>query len=152
MIDQRTLDLLLQGVANVSWQSLVMLAIACVLMYLAIVRDYEHLLLLPIAAGCLLANLPLSPLIAPEGMLRILYDVGVGNELFPLLIFIGIGIAGWQDSGNTWTRALLRREGVEIEDARWFSLDNLPELPAPVSIAARLIAAGVAELRPQRRP
>ena len=40
----------------------------------------------------------------------------------------------------------------EIEDARWFSLDNLPELPAPVSIAARLIAAGVAELRPQRRP
>ncbi len=91
MIDQRTLDLLLQGVANVSWQSLVMLAIACVLMYLAIVRDYEPLLLLPIAAGCLLANLPLSPLIAPEGMLRILYDVGVGNELFPLLIFIGIG-------------------------------------------------------------
>ena len=91
MIDQRTLDLLLQGVANVSWQSLVMLAIACVLMYLAIVRDYEPLLLLPIAAGCLLANLPLSPLIAPDGMLRILYDVGVGNELFPLLIFIGIG-------------------------------------------------------------
>ena len=91
MIDHRTLDLLLQGVNNVTWQSLVMIAIALALMYLAIVRDYEPLLLLPIAAGCMLANLPLSPLIAQEGMLKILYDFGIGNELFPLLIFIGIG-------------------------------------------------------------
>ena len=91
MIAPRTLDLLLQGVNNVSWQSLVMIGIAFVLMYLAIAKDYEPLLLLPIAAGCMLANLPLSPLIAQEGMLKILYDFGIGNELFPLLIFIGIG-------------------------------------------------------------
>ena len=68
-----------------------MIAIAGVLLYLAIARDYEPLLLLPIAAGAILANLPLSPMIGEGGLLSILYDAGVGNELFPLLIFIGIG-------------------------------------------------------------
>jgi carboxybiotin decarboxylase len=86
-----TLGLLLQGVAHVTPQSVVMLAIAGVLLYLGIARDYEPLLLVPIGAGCLLANLPLSPLIAEDGMLRVLYDMGIRNELFPLLIFIGIG-------------------------------------------------------------
>ncbi len=82
---------LLQGVANLTWQSLVMFVIAGVLLYLAIARDYEPLLLLPIGAGALLANLPLSPLLESTGMLRILYETGITNELFPLLIFIGIG-------------------------------------------------------------
>lgn len=86
-----TLDLLLQGVANVSPQSLTMIGVAGVLLYLGIVKDYEPLLLLPIGAGCLLANLPLSPLIADDGMLSVLYNMGIRNELFPLLIFIGIG-------------------------------------------------------------
>ena len=61
------------------------------LLYLAIARDYEPLLLVPIGAGCMLANLPLSPLVADDGMLRVLYEKGIRNELFPLLIFIGIG-------------------------------------------------------------
>ncbi|HEX6828605.1 MAG TPA: sodium ion-translocating decarboxylase subunit beta [Burkholderiales bacterium] len=86
-----TVDLLLQGVANVSPQSLTMIGVAGVLLYLGIVKDYEPLLLLPIGAGCLLANLPLSPLIADDGMLSVLYNMGIRNELFPLLIFIGIG-------------------------------------------------------------
>jgi oxaloacetate decarboxylase beta subunit len=91
MGDGNTLDLLLQGVQNVTPQSLVMIGVSLVLFWLAIVKDYEPLLLLPIGAGCLLANLPLSPLIAEDGMLRVLYDMGIENELFPLLIFIGIG-------------------------------------------------------------
>jgi len=91
MIGADTLDLLLQGVANVSPQSLVMIGVALVLFWLGIAKDYEPLLLLPIGAGCLLANLPLSPLIAEDGMLRVLYNMGIVNELFPLLIFIGIG-------------------------------------------------------------
>src|SRR5512134_3361102 len=91
MIGADTLHLLLQGVANVTPQSLIMIGVACVLLYLGIAKDYEPLLLLPIGAGCMLANLPLSPLIAEDGMLRILYNMGIGNELFPLLIFIGIG-------------------------------------------------------------
>ncbi len=86
-----TLGLLLQGLTNVTPQSLVMIGVAFVLLYLGIVKNYEPLLLLPIGAGCLLANLPLSPLIADDGMLRVLYNMGIVNELFPLLIFIGIG-------------------------------------------------------------
>jgi carboxybiotin decarboxylase len=86
-----TLDLLLQGLAHVTPQSLVMIGVACALLWLGIARGYEPLLLLPIGAGCLLANLPLSPLVADDGMLRVLYDMGIRNELFPLLIFIGIG-------------------------------------------------------------
>ena len=86
-----TVGLLLQGVAGVTPQSLVMIGVALVLLWLAIAKDYEPLLLLPIGAGCILANLPLSPLIAEDGMLRVLYDMGIRNELFPLLIFIGIG-------------------------------------------------------------
>ena len=91
MIDQETIGLLLKGVNNVTWQSLVMIGVSFVLFYLAIAKDYEPLLLLPIGAGCMLANLPLSPLMADDGMLKILYNMGVGNELFPLFIFIGIG-------------------------------------------------------------
>ena len=86
-----TLGLLLQGLSHVTVASTVMIVLALVLLYLGIEKGYEPLLLLPIGAGCLLANLPLSPLIAEDGMLRVLYDMGIRNELFPLLIFIGIG-------------------------------------------------------------
>jgi carboxybiotin decarboxylase len=91
MLGPQTMDLLLQGLTHVTYQSAVMIGVSLVLLYLGIVKDYEPLLLVPIAAGCLLANLPLSPLIAEDGMLRALYDMGIVNELFPLLIFIGIG-------------------------------------------------------------
>lgn len=91
MIDQQTIELLMKGVTHITWQSMVMIGVSFVLFYLAIVKDYEPLLLLPIGAGCMLANLPLSPLMDEHGMLKILYQVGVENELYPLLIFIGIG-------------------------------------------------------------
>ncbi|MBL8352483.1 MAG: sodium ion-translocating decarboxylase subunit beta [Burkholderiaceae bacterium] len=91
MFGPDTLGLLMQGLSHVTVQSVVMIGVALVLLYLGIVKDYEPLLLVPIAAGCLLANLPLSPLIADDGMLRVLYGMGIVNELFPLLIFIGIG-------------------------------------------------------------
>ena len=91
MVSPDTLGLLMQGLTNVTPQSVVMMLVALMLLYLGIARHYELLLLVPIAAGCLLANLPLSPLIADDGMLRVLYDMGIRNELFPLLIFIGIG-------------------------------------------------------------
>jgi oxaloacetate decarboxylase beta subunit len=68
-----------------------MLAVGCILLYLAIAKEYEPMLLLPIGAGAIFANLPLSPMIAEGGMLDILRKAGVENELFPLLIFIGIG-------------------------------------------------------------
>jgi carboxybiotin decarboxylase len=71
--------------------NLVMLGVAAVMFWLAIRKGVEPLLLLPIAFGCLLVNLPLSEVMHPGGVLKTLYDFGIGNELFPLLIFVGIG-------------------------------------------------------------
>ena len=71
--------------------NMIMLAIAAVLLYLGVKKDVEPLLLVPIGFGCLLVNIPLSELMDKGGLLRILYDMGISNELFPLLIFVGIG-------------------------------------------------------------
>ncbi|HMR47731.1 MAG TPA: sodium ion-translocating decarboxylase subunit beta [Arachnia sp.] len=86
-----TLRYLLEGVTSLTWQSVVMILIGLGLVYLAVKKEYEPLLLLPIGVGAILANLPLSPMVGEHGMLTVLYDMGVGNELFPLLIFVGIG-------------------------------------------------------------
>jgi oxaloacetate decarboxylase beta subunit len=75
-----------QGGPNV-----VMLAIAAALLYLGVKRNVEPLLLVPIGFGCMLVNIPLSDLMDQGGFLRTLYDAGIANELFPLLIFVGIG-------------------------------------------------------------
>lgn len=91
MLTTETISQLLQGITHVSWQSVVMIIIGGVLLYLAIEKDYEPLLLLPIGSGAILANLPLSPLLGEDGLLSILYESGVDNELYPLLIFVGIG-------------------------------------------------------------
>ena len=73
------------------WGMLVMFAVATVLIYVAIRKQYEPTLLLPIGFGALLGNLPNSPLNHPGGLLYILNDIGVKTEIFPLFIFIGIG-------------------------------------------------------------
>ncbi|AKC81986.1 glutaconyl-CoA decarboxylase subunit beta [Verrucomicrobia bacterium IMCC26134] len=82
---------LAEGIRHLDAYCLVMLAIAGGLFYLAVAKGVEPLLLLPIGFGCLLANLPLSELMHPGGVLKTMYDFGIGNELFPLLIFVGIG-------------------------------------------------------------
>src|SRR6187455_3244579 len=69
----------------------IMLLIAAALLYLGVKKEVEPLLLVPIGFGCLLVNLPLSELGEAGGLLKILYDMGVANEVFPLLIFVGIG-------------------------------------------------------------
>jgi sodium ion-translocating decarboxylase beta subunit len=82
---------LAEGVLHLDGSSLIMIVIAGIMFYLAVAKDVEPLLLLPIGFGCLLANLPLSELMHQGGVLKTMYDFGIGNELFPLLIFIGIG-------------------------------------------------------------
>jgi oxaloacetate decarboxylase beta subunit len=69
----------------------VMLLIGATLLYLGVKKQVEPLLLVPIGFGCVLVNIPLSDLMEQGGFLRILYDMGIANELFPLLIFVGIG-------------------------------------------------------------
>lgn len=101
------------GIANMDWRQIIMIAIACILIYLAIAKQYEPLLLLPIAFGMLLANLPIaglmdapiyemangvpvvdaagnSNMLQPGGLLWYLYR-GVKLGIFPPLIFLGVG-------------------------------------------------------------
>ena len=104
---------LFAGFADGGWQNLVMIIIACVLLYLAIVKKFEPLLLCGIAFGCLLSNLPAAGLYHPElwdafmdpasgayhsygaimrdgGLIDIFY-IGVKTSLYPCLIFMGVG-------------------------------------------------------------
>lgn len=68
-----------------------MIVIGCVLLYLGIKKDFEPLLLVPIGFGCILINIPLTGVMEEGGFLRVIYDAGITTELFPLLIFVGIG-------------------------------------------------------------
>ena len=90
-----TLDDLLRTLVEaplmLTWQNLVMIAAGIILIYLAIAKDYEPVLLLPIGFGAILANLPLTGITEGDGLLALLREAGVANEFFPLLIFVGIG-------------------------------------------------------------
>lgn len=80
------------GFANLTGGNLVMFLIAGTLIYLAITKGYEPLLLIPIAFGAILANLPLANMASTgEGILVIMYEAGIKTELLPPLIFLGIG-------------------------------------------------------------
>lgn len=96
-----TLPALSPGFGQISWANLLMLAVGGLLIYLAIVKEYEPVLLIPIGAGAILANIPgagmgldLRAILAGEqieGVFLPLYKAGIETELFPLLLFIGIG-------------------------------------------------------------
>ena len=82
---------LLKGLTHFTFGNAVMLAIGAMLIYLAIAKEYEPVLLLPIGFGCILANIPLAGMTASEGMMGVLYNAGISTEIFPLLIFVGVG-------------------------------------------------------------
>jgi oxaloacetate decarboxylase beta subunit len=82
---------LLKGLANFSLGNGVMIVAALTLIYLAVFKEIEPVLLLPIGFGCLLANIPLAGMTAAQGLMGVLYQAGIKTELFPLLIFIGVG-------------------------------------------------------------
>ncbi len=80
----------ISGFAGLNLESVIMLMVGGILLYLAIVKKYEPLLLLPIAFGAILVNLPFTGLMEEGGFLNIL-SFGIRHELFPILIFMGIG-------------------------------------------------------------
>jgi sodium ion-translocating decarboxylase beta subunit len=82
---------ILLGVINLDVQHIVMIAVGCTLVWLGISKGYEPLLLLPIGFGAILVNIPQAGMMDEHGFLRFFYDNGVLTEIFPLLIFIGIG-------------------------------------------------------------
>lgn len=78
------------GFLALNWPMMTMLLVSFVLLYLAIVKEFEPLLLVPIAFGCLLVNLPLSGIIDEGGFLYFV-KIGIDHELYPIIIFMGIG-------------------------------------------------------------
>lgn len=89
---------LFSNVLNITWQQAVMWIIGAVLIYLAIIKDMEPSLLLPMGFGAILVNLPMSGAVTQIydgvqeiGVIDILFNSGIANELFPLLLFVGIG-------------------------------------------------------------
>ncbi|MGI5309350.1 sodium ion-translocating decarboxylase subunit beta [Rheinheimera sp. WS51] len=79
------------GLANFTFGQVVMMLVGFGLLYLAIARGFEPLLLLPIGFGAILTNIPLAGLSEPGGILYMIYDVGIATGIFPLLIFMGVG-------------------------------------------------------------
>jgi len=87
------LSSLVQGFASLTWQSAIMVFLGCLLLYLGIAKKFEPLLLVPIGFGIILGNLPLAGLSAYDqgGIINLLYNSGILTELFPCLLFLGLG-------------------------------------------------------------
>jgi len=78
----------------IDWRNVIMILVGGGLLYLGVKKDCEPLLLVPIGFGCIIVNIPFSDIMnmgAEPGFVRVIYDAGIATELFPLLIFIGIG-------------------------------------------------------------
>jgi len=74
------------------WMELLMVLVGFLIVYLGAVKNFEPLLLIPIGFGTIFVNIPFAGMgDAPHGFLHVIYESGVGNEFFPLIIFIGIG-------------------------------------------------------------
>ncbi|MGL6201150.1 MAG: sodium ion-translocating decarboxylase subunit beta [Lachnospiraceae bacterium] len=135
------------GFAELTWKCALMLFIACILMYLAIVKKFEPLLLLPIAYGMFLANLPLAGLMQPadhwqdSGILWNMYQ-GIKSNIFPCLIFLGVG--AMTDFGPLIANpiSLLLGAAAQIGIYSAFTLANFTGLFTPEQAAAIGIIGG----------
>ena len=80
-----------KGLTHFTWGNAVMILVGGILIALAVIKEYEPVLLLPIGFGCMLANIPLTGMNEGNGLFSVLYKAGISTEIFPLLIFIGRG-------------------------------------------------------------
>ncbi len=90
-MDPEMVNRLLAGFINLQAGNIIMMLVGGVLIYLAIAKEYEPMLLMPIGLGAILGNIPLTGMSVEGGFFKLLYDNGISTELFPLLIFIAIG-------------------------------------------------------------
>ncbi|HGS4857477.1 TPA: sodium ion-translocating decarboxylase subunit beta [Vibrio cholerae] len=79
------------GIANFELGQIIMILVGCTLLFLAIRKGFEPLLLLPIGFGAVLANIPNAGFTEPGGLLYYVYHIGIESGVFPLLIFMGVG-------------------------------------------------------------
>ena len=149
---------LFSNVLNLTWQQVVMWLIGAVLIYLAIRKDMEPSLLLPMGFGAILVNLPLSGAVtqvydgvAEVGAIDVLFNAGIANELFPLLLFVGIGamidfeplltnpklmiFGAAAQFGIFFTFSLAALLGFEIKDAASIGIIGAADGPTSIFVA-----------------
>ena len=138
---------LLSNVTNFTWQAGLMIAIGCVLIYLAIVKEMEPSLLLPMGFGAVLVNLPFVNTEAIET----LFNAGIATELFPLLLFIGIGamidfgpllsnpkmmlFGAAAQFGIFFTLIVARLMGFSLEDAASIAIIGAADGPTSIYVS-----------------
>ncbi len=145
------------NVTNITWQMLVMWLIGALLIFLAIKKNMEPTLLLPMGFGAILVNLPNSGAITQggeAGVLDVLYNAGIANELFPLLLFIGIGamidfgplltnpklllFGAAAQFGIFMTFGLAALCGFDIKDAASIAIIGAADGPTSIVVATKL--------------
>ena len=135
--------------SNFDVRMLVMWAIGGILIFLAIKKEMEPTLLLPMGFGAILVNLPISGAITQvingevqEGALSVLFDAGIANELFPLILFIGIG--AMIDFGPLLSNPKLMIFGAAAQFGIFFTL-CLASMFFPINDAASIAIIGAAD-------
>jgi oxaloacetate decarboxylase beta subunit len=145
---------LFENIGNVTWQMVLMWAIGATLVYLAIKKEMEPTLLLPMGFGAILVNLPFSGAITQGtevGPIDVLFNAGIANELFPLLLFIGIGamidftplltnpkmllFGAAAQFGIFFTLCLATLFGFELKDAASIGIIGAADGPTSIFVA-----------------
>ena len=149
---------LFSNITNLDYKQVIMWVIGAVLIYLAIKRKMEPTLLLPIGFGTILVNLPMSGAITQmvgdilqEGPISILFESGIANELFPLLLFVGIGamidfgpllsnpklmiFGAAAQFGIFFTLSLASLFGFELRDAASIAIIGAADGPTSIFVA-----------------
>ncbi len=134
------MDILYKNLLAFTWQDIVMILIGCLLVYLAIKKEMEPSLLLPMGFGTILVNIPASD--ALVGPIKNLYNAGIANELFPLLLFIGIG--AMIDFGPLLSNPKLMLFGAAAQFGIFFTL-SMASMFFPQLDAASIAIIGAAD-------
>ncbi len=108
------------GLYNFTFGQVIMIAVGGLLIFLAIHKGFEPLLLIPIGFGGILANIPVAAIAGPDGLLGILYHTGIETGVFPLLIFMGVG--AMTDFGPLLARPSLMILGAAAQFGIFFTL------------------------------
>ena len=143
------MSFLYEYLLEITWQQVTMWVIGGILIYLAIEKDMEPGLLLPIGFGAILVNLPFSGAVdqmidgvLQEGPLSTLYNAGIANELFPLLLFIGIG--AMCDFGPLLSNPVLMIFGAAAQFGIFFTF-CIASMFFPINDAASIATIGAAD-------
>ncbi|MEG1426936.1 MAG: sodium ion-translocating decarboxylase subunit beta [Oscillospiraceae bacterium] len=144
------MEALYANVFNIQWQQLVMWAIGAGLIYLAIAKKMEPALLLPMGFGAILVNLPMSGAVDQTingevelGIIDLLFNSGIANELFPLLLFVGIG--AMIDFGPLLSNPKLMLFGAAAQFGIFFTLSMAALFGFDLKDAASIAIIGAAD-------